>query len=421
MTRVRNIAVAMCLGIALAAIGTVYSPLAQAQQPAQKTKVSKAVGEPLKKAKEAMDKGQFDVSLAEIQKAQAVEKRTPAEDYQIDEFLGYLYFKQKDYAKTAEVYARMLESPLQPPDGPQGVEERTRAVALLYNNAKDYKKFIEWSKKYLDKNPGQEDMTGQLAFAYFKLEDYKNASTVIGKLVDNIEKGGRTPKQDYIEVMLSANYNDKNEEGTTLSLKKMVRYYPKPEHWRSLVDRYRRKTSSDRVTLGFYRLMNEVGILKEKEDYVEMAQLGIDAGVPGESQQIMESGVTSGNLKATDKTEQGRFDRVLALAKKTATSDKATLGQQQKDAEKAAKGQAEVGLGQAYLSYGQFDEAIAALERGIKKGGVSDMDEANISLGIAYLRKGQKEQARTAFKAVNAESKWSDLAELWVLRSQSNA
>ncbi len=240
-------------------------------------------------------------------------------------------------------------------------------------------------------------------------------------MIEGIEKAGRTPKQEYIEVLLSANYNDNNDEGTTQSLKKMIRYYPKPEHWRSLVDRYRRKTTSDRVTLGFYRLMNEVGILKEKEDYIEMAQLGIDAGVPGESQQVMESGIASGNLKAADKTEQSRFDRVLALAKKTATSDKATLDQQAKEAGKAAKGQVEVGLGQAYLSYGQFDEAIAAIERGIKKGGVTDMDEANISLGIAYLRKGQKEQARTAFKAVKPESKWNDLAELWALRSQANA
>jgi tetratricopeptide (TPR) repeat protein len=406
----------MCLGMVLATTAAVYSPLAEAQ--AQKAKVSKAVGEPLKKAKEAMDKKQFDTAIAEIKKAQAVEKRTPAEDYQIDEFLAYVYLQQKDYAKAAQVYERLLASNLAPPEQ---ADERIRAIALLYNNARDYKKFIEWSKKYLDKHPGQEDMAGQLAYAYFRLEDYKNASSVITPLVNGIEKSGRAPKQDYLEVMLSANYNGKDDAGTMEALKKMVRYYPKPEHWKSLVDRYRRKTTSDRVTLGFYRLMNEVGILKDKEDYVEMAQLGIDAGVPGESQQIMEAGMAKGDLKASDKTEQSRFDRVLAAAKKVAATDKATLAQQQKDAEKAATGQAEVGLGQAYMSYGQFDEAIAALERGIKKGGVTDMDEANVSLGIAYFRKGQKEQARNAFKAVKPESKWNDLAELWALRTQSNA
>ena len=44
------------------------------------------------------------------------------------------------------------------------------------------------------------------------------------------------------------------------------------------------------------------------------------------------------------------------------------------------------------------------MKQGIKKGGVTDVDEAQISLGIAYLRKGQKDQARQAFKAVKADS-----------------
>ena len=76
-------------------------------------------------------------------------------------------------------------------------------------------------------------------------------------------------------------------------------------------------------------------------------------------------------------------------------------------------------LGQAYLSYGMYDEAIDAIKRGIAKGGVTDVDEAQISLGTAYLRKGQKDQARQAFKAVKAESKWHDLAELWEVRIQA--
>jgi tetratricopeptide (TPR) repeat protein len=221
--------------------------------------------------------------------------------------------------------------------------------------------------------------------------------------------------------LLSANFKQDNKDGIADSLKKMVRYYPKPKYWENLVDIYRRKNSSERVTLGYYRLMNEVGILTDRGDYMEMAQLGIEAGVPGESQQIVETGMSNGVLKSADKTEQGRYERLLAAAKKQATSDRASLPQLQKDAEKATTGQQDVGLGQAYMSYGQLDEAIAAMERGIKKGGVTDMDEAHVSLGIAYLRKGQREQARQAFKAVKAESKWTELAELWTLRSLANA
>jgi tetratricopeptide (TPR) repeat protein len=199
----------------------------------------------------------------------------------------------------------------------------------------------------------------------------------------------------------------------------MVRYYPKPEYWENLLDIYRRKASGDRLTLGYYRLMNDVGVLKDKGDYVEMSQLAIDAGVPGEAQEIMQKGIQGGVLKSDDKTEQGRFDRLAASAKKQSDLDRAQLNQLQSEADKAGSGQASVGLGQAYLSYGELDKAIAAMEKGIAKGSVTDSDEAQISLGIAYLKKGQKDKARDAFKAVKNGSKWSDLAELWSIRAQN--
>jgi tetratricopeptide (TPR) repeat protein len=166
--------------------------------------------------------------------------------------------------------------------------------------------------------------------------------------------------------------------------------------------------------------MNDVGVLKDKGDFVEMAQLAIDAGVPGEAQEIVEKGMSSGVLKSADKTEQGRYDRLLAGAKKQADADRGELAALATSADKASSGQPSVALGQAYLSYGDADKAIAALQKGISTGtGVTDLDEAQISLGIAYLKKGQKEQARQAFNAVKDGSKWNDLADLWAVRSQS--
>ena len=164
--------------------------------------------------------------------------------------------------------------------------------------------------------------------------------------------------------------------------------------------------------------MNDVGVLKDKA--TTMSRWRSSRSTPAcrvKRRQIVEKGVQAGTLKSDDKTEQGRYDRLLAGAKKQSDRDQASLPQLAKEAEKATQGQADVALGQAYLSYGMLDEAIAALQRGIKKGGVTDIDEAQISLGIAYLKKGQKDQARQAFKAVKAESKWSDLADLWSIRT----
>lgn len=401
-------ALTLAVGVAAAAATSV-----QAAEQANKI-TTKAVGEPLKKAQEAMGKKQWDTALAEIKKAQASEKKTPFEAYQIDVFLGYVLLQQKKFGEALPVFERVVNSGF---GTPEETDERTKLLAQLNFQTKEYRKAIEWARKWLAKHPNDEDMSVLLGQSYYLLNDYKNAASTMLAVANHAERVGKQPQENWLQIVLSSYYKLDDRTGLAEAFKKLVRYYPKPEYWENLVDIYRQKSSSDRVALGFYRLMSDVGVLKDKGDYVEMAQLAIDAGVPGESQKIVEQGMAAGVLKSDDKTEQGRYERLLATAKKQATADQSSLPQLARDAEASAKGQAQVALGQAYLSYGKYDEAIAALQAGIKKGGVIDADEAQISLGLAYMKKGQKDAARDAFKAVKADSKWGDLAQLWTIRT----
>lgn len=423
MIQVRSIAIALKLarglavGIVPAAIVLTPAVVQAAEQGSRKI-TTRAVAEPLKKAQDAMGKKQWDTALAEIKKAQAVTKKTPFEAYQIDEFLGYVLIQQKKYGEAAPVFERVLNSGMLPAEQ---VDERTKTVAQLYFQVKDYGKAAQWSKRWVDKHPGDQEMGVLLAQSYYLLKDYKNAAATMSNVVSRAERAGRTPQENWLQIVMSSKFNLDDRDGIGEALKKLVRYHPKDEYWANLLDIYRRKADGDRVTLGYYRLMNDVGALKDKGDYVEMAQLAIDAGVPGEAQYVVEKGVELGTLKSADKTEQGRYDRLLTSAKKLATEDQASLAQLSKEAEKATKGQPSVALGQAYLSYGKYQDAIKALTSGIAKGGLLDADEAHISLGIAYMKSNQKDLARKAFQAVKDASKWEQLAELWTLRTYASA
>jgi len=415
---VLKLARGLALGIVPAAVVLAPATLQAAEKDDSRKITTKAVAEPLKKAQDAMGKKQWDTALTQIKKAQGVDKKTPFEAYQIDEFLGYVLIQQKKYGEAAPVFERTLNSGFTPADQ---VDDRTKTVAQLYFQMKDYGKAAQWSKRWLDKNPNDQEMGVLLGQSYYLLKDYKNAAATISNVVNRAERAGRTPQENWLQLIMSSKYNLDDQSGIADALKKLVRYYPKEEYWANVLDIYRRKAEGDRVTLGYYRLMNDAGVLKDKGDYVEMAQLAIDAGVPGEAQHVVEKGVESGTLKSADKTEQGRYDRLLTSAKKLATDDQASLSQLAKEAEKATKGQPSVALGQAYLSYGKYAEAIEALKRGIAKGGLLDADEAQISLGIAYMKSGQKDQARQAFQAVKDASKWEQLAELWALRTYASA
>lgn len=417
MNRVKSFALASAVALSLATgMAAVLAPATgiAAEESANKI-TTKAVAVALKKAQELMQAKQWEPALAEIKKAQAVEKKTPFEAYQIDEFLGYVLIQQKKYAEAAPVYERTLNSGFLPQDQ---ADDRMKTLAQLYFQVKEYKKSAEWAKKSLERSPNDESMGQLLAQAYYLMEDFPSAATAMTKVVRNAERAGRKPQENWLQIVLSSHFKANNKDGVAAALKDMVRYYPNEEYWENLLDIYRRKNSSDdRLVLGYYRLMENVGALKDRGDIVEMAQLAMDAGVPGEAEQIVERNIQNGTLKSDDKTEQGRYERLLNSAKKQASADRASLAQLAKEAEKSTQGQADVALGHAYLSYGQYDEAIAAIERGLKKGGVTDVDEAQILLGIALLKKGQKEQARRAFNAVKDDSKWSDLSDLWVIRT----
>src|SRR5262245_17394829 len=280
MTRARSIALALTL-----AMGAVFTATTvQAADTANKV-TTKAVAEPLKKAQEAMKNKQWDAALTEIKKAQASEKKTPFEAYQIDEFLSYVLVQQKKFAEATPVFERMLNSGFMPADQ---VDDRTKTVAQLHFQNKDYKKAVEWGKKYLEKHPGDEAISVLVGQSYYVQNDYKNAATTMMGVATAAEKGGRVPQENWLQIVLSSHFKLDNKDGIAEALKKLVRYYPKPEYWENLLDIYRRKNNGDRVTLGFYRLMNEVGTLKQADDYMDTETLAMDAGVPGEAQAVME-------------------------------------------------------------------------------------------------------------------------------------
>src|SRR5690606_14019265 len=98
--------------------------------------------------------------------------------------------------------------------------------------------------------------------------------------------------------------------------------------------------------------------------------------------------------------------RLLDAAKKSAAADQAGLAKLAADAASAKTGGADIGLGKGYLSYGQYDKAAAAFQRGVSKGGLSDSGEAQLLLGIAQLKSGNKADALKSFAALKDDKKY---------------
>jgi len=196
-------------------------------------------------------------------------------------------------------------------------------------------------------------------------------------------------------------------------IEKALHYYPTPALWQNMLAGLKDQQMTDALKFQVFRLMLTVGALKSGEDYVELAQLANSFGFPAEGVNVLNAGFAAKELGEGDAKE--RDNRKLTWMKKNLDVDKAELPAEEQKAKASADGQADVLLGEDYIGYGQYAQAIEAIERGLKKGGVKKPDQAQMALGIAYYNNKQKDQARSAFKQVPATSDLKRIAELWML------
>lgn len=381
---------------------------------AEKNKVSEKVAKILKPAQDALNAKKYSETMAKIHEAENVPDKTPFDQFTIAEFGCAASVGAQNYADAAKYCEAKLNSSFMPE---AEVPALVRNLIALNYAIKNYDKAIEFAQRAIKAGYATEDNKNLLAQAYYLKNDWKDTYRTEDQLIDTEIKAGQTPKEQQLSLLLSACVKLDDNGCKEHALERMVSYYPKPEHWEALLFSVRQSvTGNDAVTLQTYRLMNEVDVLKNPQDYNEMAQLANEAGSPGEAQRVLEKGFEKNVF--TDANIKARNQRLLELAKKNAANDQATLAKSEREADAAPTGAKNFGVGVAYLGYGQYDKAIDAMQKGITKGGLRNDAEAHLMLGIAQLKAGRKEDAVKSFKAVKGDPQLEKLASLWVLHSR---
>jgi tetratricopeptide (TPR) repeat protein len=395
----------------------VSSERALAAPPARAEVLSVGVAKPLLATQVAIQKSDWGNALDDIRRAQTAANKTDKDEYNIDSLLSYVLYRQNKYEQAAAVYERLLDSPLMPA-AQRG--ELTKGIAEMYFRLGNYPEAARWARTCLEWHTDQPRVAEMLGDAYFRMNDYKNAVARMTALVAKAEETKRIPKESWLRIIEDSYYRLGDIQGMESALVPLVRYFHEPEDWRALLDLYSQGVQDDRVALGYHRLRFSLNMLKRADDYEAMVFEALDARVPAEARQVLERGFNEDVFSGPDSVP-GRYKRLLKLVEKELAANRALLPRLIQKAKESTTGQDDVLLGQAYLSYGRYDEAVDALNRGITKGGVQDADEARISLGIAYLKLDLKDLADEAFRAVSKGSQWADLAELWRLHLDDNA
>ena len=394
------LAVAGWLGVA----GTmlVVPTTAEAQQT-----VSQKVGVPLKAAQDAIGKKRWDQALARIREADAAPGKTGFDQYKINEMLWYVYLQQGRNGDAA----RVLEGQIASGQMPAGEKvQRTKTLSQLYARAGNYGKAAQTAQQYLKSVPGDRDMQLLVANAFYQQKDYKGAIAAAERLM----KGGGTPSEDLLQLVLRSNYELNDTAGTARALEQLLRYYPSADTWERVLDGYLKQTKHDHELMALYRLAEDVGALKEPGQYIDMTQALVIGGFGQEAERVMKKGIDAGVFTGDDLT---RAKRTLEAAKRRGDQERLALPKAAAQLAAAKSGDEIEKIGELYFSAGDYAQAAATLQKAVARGGLADPDGAHMLLGIALKRKGDKAGAQKAFDAIK-DPKFAEVGKLWKTASR---
>ena len=369
------------------------------------------VGRPVQAAEQLLKQRKFKEALAKLQEADAVADKTPYEVYVIAATRAVAYLDTADYPATIKSLELVLSTGILPP---AEALQRVETLAQLSYQVKNYPAVVEYAERYY-RDGGKDEQPRLLAAqAYYLQNDFAGAAKTSRAVLRDAEKAGKPPGEPVLQMLASSEYQQKNDGGYVDALKRLAAAYPKPHYWRDLLAAVQRKPGfAGRFALDADRLMAAAGAMDTPDRYMEAAQLALQAGLPGDAKSLLDKGYATGVLGQGAAAE--RQQRLAAMADRQSSADINGLAQLAKEAGAAANGLPWVKLGEAYASYGQYDNAVAALQKGIQKGGLKYPEDAKLHLGIAYLQAKQPAKAKEMLSSVTGADGAQDLAQLWLI------
>jgi hypothetical protein len=397
-----------CVG--LLAIGAVSPAFAQGKQ-----MPSRKAAPALKAAADAIHAKKYDVAEAKLKEVDALPEKSPYDEFLANEMKAFLDSHSKNYAGAEKDLETNLSSAF---EKPAEVPARVKELVALNLTLKDYAKTIDFGNRAIKGGYADDKIYEALEQAYYLKGDNRATLRFVNDYVDSEVKAGRNPKERSLKTIMSACIALKDQGCEQHAFERLVLYYPKGDYWQNLInslyssDDYK----PDQPRLQLFRLALDVNVLKNPADYTEMAQLDMDQGAAGEAVRVLQKGL-DGNV-FTEQREKDKNGRLLAAAQKRAAADQAALPQLATQAAASPTGQQDASLGLTLLSYQQYPQAIEALNRSIKKGGLQSPASAQLLLGIAQLKAGNKDEAIKSFHAVKGDPKFERLANLWALHAR---
>lgn len=368
------------------------------------------IGKPLQQAADYLKAGKAKEALGKVREAEAVPNRSRDEQLTIDRMKAAAAQRAGDYPTAIQALEGIYGKVTGAEQGPLA-EQLASAYAQTRNNAKAQ----EWLGKAQAAGHSSPTLKQLQSYLQSASGDFAAVAKDAAAAVAAAEQAGRRPDEADLLRLADAQQRTGNAAGYLASLEKLVSLYPKKDYWAAYLGRLPRKAGfSDRLSLDVLRLRLAAGVLNRPEEFMEMAQLALQAGLPAEAVKIVDKGYAAKVLGQGGEADRHRRLRELALKKEAEA--KAGMAAQVTAAEAEKSGDLQVQAGYQLVTMGQVDKGIELIEAGLAKGGLKRPEESRLRLGMAQLQSpATRSKGVQTLRGLKATDGTAEVARLWTV------
>jgi tetratricopeptide (TPR) repeat protein len=319
---------------------------------------------------------------------------------------AFIHYSREDYSKALGAYEKVVAQP----DIPLAMEINTRfTIAQLYFVQEKWQTginaLLKWFEMTENPNAGAYIL---LAQGQFQLKQYDKALGNVEKAIGIFKAKDKIPKEQWYNLARFLYFEKNNTDKTVDVLEELLTYYPKKQYWVQISHMYGEQ-KKEWQQLSAMETAYVQDMLDKGSELTTMAYLYLNAEVPYKAATVMDKGLKSEAIEGKSKD----WELAGNSWRQAQEIDKA-IPAMEKAAAKSSKGELYARLGNVYLDGDQFQKAVTALNKGLKRGGVKRPDTAQLVLGMAYFNLKKYDSARSAFTKAGRDERSEKYASQWI-------
>lgn len=381
--------------IAVSVLGVALSSVAQVN-------LRPEVAKPLQAAQEAIQAKQPEEALKKIQQARAVEQLSEPERLLLERLSIVAAMNAQKFEQAAASLDYVLQS-----KSVSGLDRFTLMESMLTVNLrlKNYPQVVTWGRRYVaEGGPNRQVRLMVIQALAVQGQHAEVLQAMAGKRQLDAATG-QQPDEAELRIYAFSQQQLKDERAYVQTLTELVQRFPSKDYWEDLLDRVMRQPGFNaRLQLDVARLQDATEVLQEADDYLDMVQFALKAGLPHEAKRALDKAEAAGLLGKSEVSNQTKIKQ--QVLSRMAEDDKASPP-------KAEDGAGLALLAELQLSKGQWQSASQTFDKALAKGGVRRESETRLHAGLALFKSGQTSAAKTMWASVQGDESAVLLAKLW--------